>query len=262
MTITFADISEYQERFDADAYLRGGYRVIIVRVHSGYRPDHKWPERLAYVRSKPFTAVGYYQYLAATRDAAAQAREFVACVGVLRPNEFPILDLESGPGDQSPRARAWFDVVDAWARFPATLYSGKAFLDEHLGGPARWRRRPRWIAAYPGGSTPQLAGYPAGATWWQFTDHAQFPGLAGGVDGNVFPDSLDAFLPAARPGSSPAPAPPPQAQGEVAVARMPGGRLEAFCELTDGSVWHAWQQPGRRDRWTGWAPLGTPGGGG
>ena len=146
--LLLADISEWQESIDADAYIRGGHGVIIARVHSGYQADKAVPERIAYLRSKPFVAVGWYQYLAPDRDARQQAHEFMGIVGSLRANEFPVLDLEKGAGEQTPRADAWFNVVDPWAGFQASLYSGHAFLITQLGGIKHWGQRPLWIADY------------------------------------------------------------------------------------------------------------------
>src|SRR5215472_12687493 len=118
--ITFADISEFQSNIDADAYIKGGHTVIICRVHNGYRADKMMPGRATYLRGKPFVSVGWYQYLAKDRDAGQQAREFMSVIGRLRPNEFPILDLEEGAGNQTARAESWFKEVDPWAGFLAT----------------------------------------------------------------------------------------------------------------------------------------------
>jgi lysozyme len=257
VSITFADISEFQENFDADAYIAGGYRVVIVRAHNGYRKDNKWPARRDYVRAKPFAAVGYYQYLAKDRDSATQARDFTATIGRLAPNEFPILDLEEGSGSQAGRADAWFRIVDQWAGFQASLYSGKSFIKDQLGGVARWGNRPLWLAAYLNSYSADMSQYPPGAEWWQYTDRGRFPGLAGGVDGNVFPGDLQHFLPTVRPGGRPGPSPGPTPRDEdsVAVARLKDGGMEVFVEAADGTVWHAWQNPA----WTTWSSLGRPG---
>jgi len=177
---TLADISEFQQNIDAPPYIAGGHTCLIVRAHNGYRKDNLWPARRDYVRKFKFDCVGYYQYLAASRDAAQQAREFLATVGPLRDNEYLICDHEEGAGNQIPRAQAWFAVVDPVLGFPATLYAGLSFCRDHLGGWGRWAGRPRWLAAYQGsepGDPHEL---------WQNTDKARFPGLAGAVDGNIF----------------------------------------------------------------------------
>jgi lysozyme len=257
VSITFADISEFQDNFDADAYINGGYRVVIVRAHNGYRKDNKWPARRDYVRAKPFAAVGYYQYIAKDRDAAQQAQSFIDTVGRIAPNEFLIGDLEEGSGNQTARADAWFSVVDPWCGFLASLYSGKSFIENQLGGVARWGKRPLWIAAYLSSYSADMSRYPAGAEFWQYSDRGRFPGLAGGVDSNVFPGDLADFLPAVRPGGAPSPAPTPREETSIAVGQMKDGGQEMFIETDDGTVWHQWQK-GPGQPWSGWFSLGRP----
>ena len=245
-----ADISEFQPDIDAPAYLGGGNKTLIVRAHNGHRPDHCWPARRDYLRKHPFVAVGFYQYLVSSRDAAQQAREFIAALGPLRANEFPILDLEEGAGSQVGRAEAWFRIVDPWCQFPATLYSGESCFRDQLGGAARWRDRPRWMAAYRS-SEPT---YPH--ELWQHTDAARFPGLDGGVDGNVFHGTHERFLAVMRPGSVGPPKPPPGATLSMTSVLKRDDCPEVFVELTSGQIWHSWMKPG--GHWADWASLGTP----
>ena len=102
----FADISEWQPSIDAPAYMAGGYKIIIARAHSGYKPDGCFPARRDYLRKYDFAAVGYYQYMVASRDAEQQARDFIATVGPLKPNEFVVCDSEEGSGSQQARVTA------------------------------------------------------------------------------------------------------------------------------------------------------------
>lgn len=266
MTDTYlADVSEFQESIDADAYIRSGHGAIICRVHNGYRKDNAVPGRIAYLRSKPFVALGWYQYLATDRDPTQQAHEFTATVGTLRPNEFPVLDHEKGAGNQTRHAEAWFRVVDPWAGFQASLYSGRVFLRDQLGGTAHWGARPLWIADYVD-YTSARRNEPEGCDWWQYTDRARFPGMPGGVDGSVFRGSAHQFLTRVRPGAtSPIPT-PPEGTVALAVATMKDGRFEVFVEDKGGQIWHAWQS--KEGGWAGakpgqnaaWYSLGTPGG--
>jgi GH25 family lysozyme M1 (1,4-beta-N-acetylmuramidase) len=206
--ITFSDISQWQPDFDAPAYLAAGYTVIICRALSkDDGPDKEMPERRDYIRKHDFDAVGYYNRLNATRDPAEQAREFIDVVGHLESNEFPILDLEDGEGDQIGRANAWFKVVDEWAGFLASLYSGEWFMGENLGGPAQWDPRPVWIANYTDNKKPNAEEEPAGADWWQFSCTHSFPGLPGEVDANIFHGTGQAFLSRVRPTTKEAPVP-------------------------------------------------------
>jgi lysozyme len=245
-----ADISEFQESIDANAYLRGGYSCLIVRAHNGYRPDNLWPARRDYLRGFGFTALGWYQYVVADRDTRDQARAFISAVGELRGNEFAVCDLEEGSGAQRSRAQAWFTEVDNWQGFPATLYSGESFYKEHLGGADSWAGRPRWMAAYR--STEPTDPHEL----WQNTDSASFPGLAGGVDGNLFHGTASEFAQTMRAGSLYVP--DPEGVCDLAVATKTDGGQEVFAETHAGQVWHRWNREGQP--WSDWASLGTPGG--
>lgn len=249
-----ADISEFQQNIDAQAYLNGGNHCLIVRAHNGWRPDHLWPGRRDYLRGFPFVALGWYQYLVAGRDAAQQAREFIATVGDLRPNEFVILDHEEGGGIQTGRAQAWFAVVDAHYGFPASLYAGMYFGRTNLGGWAHWAGRPRWIAAY-GQAEPTDP-----HEWWQYSSTGRFAGLAGGVDSNLFHGTDQEFLHMARPGAqapaTPTPTPTPPKEADIvaiACGENNAGAFHVFVEAKDGSIWYTWQRKGE-SAWEGGKP--------
>jgi len=254
--IRFADVSEFQSNIDADAYIRGGHRVIICRVHNGYRPDRFMPTRATYLRAQPFTAIGWYQYVVKDRDPGLQAHEFASVVGQLRANEFPIGDFEEGTGNQTSRAEAWMRVVDGWAKFPSTLYSGDAFIRAQLGGISHWvGKRPVWIASYPVSYAPVPSMEPAGATFWQFSDREKFPGIAGGVDASIYHGTAQQFLERVRPVAAAPPKPKPRE--ESITLALPGGRIETIVERASGEVFRRHQTaPG--NGWSGWTSLGKP----
>jgi len=247
--ITFADISEFQANFDANPYLAAGHRVIICRVHNGYRPDKMMPGRLHYLRQQKFTAVGLYQYVVKDRDPGLQAHEFCSLIGRLLPNEFPVGDFEEGSGPQTVRAQRWFDVVDKWAGFQSSLYTGSSFMRDQLSGTAHWGRRPVWIASYPVTYSPAQVFEPPGCTWWQYSDREHFPGLAGGVDASVYRGTADSFLSRVRAGAHAGAgvAAPPPAVRDMAVVRD-----QVFVQLTSGEIKH-------HVVGTTWQSLGKPG---
>jgi len=253
MSVTrLADISEFQANIDARAYIGGGYSCLIVRAHNGWRKDNVWPARRDYLRQYPFTTIGYYQYLASGKDSTQQAKDFIDAVGDLKNNEFVILDHEDGSGNQVPRAEAWFGVVDKHYGFPATLYSGLSFGRTNLGGWDRWRKRPRWMAAY------QTVEPKDAHELWQNTDKASFPGLVGNVDGNLFHGSERDFLRVMKPGAQPISPPGPSIADLAAktVVQNKDGHLEEFV-VSGGQIWHHWQNK-PNGPWGNWASLGSP----
>lgn len=225
MSITLADISEFQGDIEAPAYLSGGHNCVIVRAHNGWRKDNMMPVRRDYLRKYPFVCIGWYQYLVAGRDAGAQAHDFISTLGPIHANEFVCLDLEEGAGSQVARAEEWFGVVDGHYGKPSTLYSGEWFGRTNIGGWARWSGRPRWIAAYQGSPPPDPH------ELWQDTDAGYFPGI-GTCDGSIFNGNAAAFAklfarhtaaPAPKPAPKPAPvpakpAPAPAKPDQITVA--------------------------------------------
>jgi GH25 family lysozyme M1 (1,4-beta-N-acetylmuramidase) len=252
----FCDISEHQPNVDQRAYYNAGYRVFVYRAHSGYRPDLTMPARREATRKVPFSAVGIYAYVVKDRDPAQQAREFVAAIGKLQPNEFPICDYEEiAPGSQVNRVEAWLRVVDAWAGFQASLYSGDYFFRAYLNGTSSWGRRPTWIASY-GDIEPSQP-----HTWWQNTDTASFPGIGRAVDGNIFHGSATDFATRVLGGRRSVPvAPVPKPEQGLASVVKPSGAIETFVETDSGEVYHRWQKGENSGDWGDkWSSLGTPG---
>lgn len=257
MSIRFCDISEFQEVFNANAYLKANNQVIICRTHNGDRPDSRMPGRMAQLRTTPFVLVGWYLYLVQSRDSKAQATDFVNGIGRIRDNEFAIVDHEEGSGDQTGRCQAALSVVDQWAGRVTTLYSGQSFLKDHLGGVSHWGRRPLWIASYPNSGQPELALYPPGATFWQYTSRASFTGVAGAVDASWYKGTAQELRADVIGGSAPRPALPADTQS-VDVGTMKDGRQEIFVELKSGEIMHRWNV--KEGGWVeGWHSLGTPG---
>jgi GH25 family lysozyme M1 (1,4-beta-N-acetylmuramidase) len=252
----FCDISEHQPNVDQKAYYDAGYRVFIFRTHNGYRADKIMPARLQAARKVPFTAIGLYAYLVKDRDPVQQAHEFIAGIGKLQPNEFPILDYEEiAPGNQVDRAKAWLRVVDDWAGFLASMYSGDYFFRAYLGGTSAWGDRPTWLAAYNSKEPSQPH------TWWQYTDSAQFPGI-GAVDGNIYHGTAAQFGHRVLGHSTPAPpvVDDKAEQGSMTAVVKGNGAIETFIEKPSGEILHRWQKGKDSGDWGDkWTSLGVPG---
>lgn len=195
------DVSEFQPDVDwATVAAHNGGVAIIRALYGGERVDRLWAEgRRQSARAHKIHPLGIYQYLRKDEDALAQAEAFVKLVGQLEVGEFAVLDLEEGAGDQSPRAKAWFDHVDAHLTYPgyngAWLYSDEAMLNAGLNEFLTKSHRPIWVAAYqPLSRPPGVSRY----TLWQYTDGSQsfpggsdpFPGV-GKCDQSVFHGTVD-----------------------------------------------------------------------
>jgi GH25 family lysozyme M1 (1,4-beta-N-acetylmuramidase) len=251
----FADISEWQDGADLTAYRNGGYDCLILRAHSGYRVDNCFWRWRDLARGLNFTALGFYQYVVASRDTPTQAREFCSAVGALRPNEFAIYDSEEGSGDQTARVNDWFSIVDPWAGCPGNLYASLSWFRDHLGGVGKWANRPRWMAAYSSSEPSDPHEY------WQNTDSAGFPGLGSKIDGNIFHGTSQQFLTTARKGSVAPPVSsvaPMALLGTTHLAQNKDGRMEEFIETASGEIKHRYQNTPGGSWVKGWFSLGQP----
>jgi GH25 family lysozyme M1 (1,4-beta-N-acetylmuramidase) len=187
------DVSEYQPDVTWPEVVKvNGGAAIIRALYGAEHVDAAWygGARRTSAHEAGVRVLGIYQYLVAAQEVAPQAEAFIQLVGTLRPGEFAVLDLEEGNGDQSVRAQAWLEAVDAKLTYPgyhgAWLYSGAAFFEEHgLMGIANSTRH-TWVADYS--ATPPSVPH----TLWQYTDAAPWAGI-GTCDGSRFMGDLAAL---------------------------------------------------------------------
>lgn len=187
--LVIADTSEFQGRINWQAYVAAGFPAAIIRAHNGYRADHTFVVNRSDAHAAAIRALGMYQYLAASRDAAAQANELCDLVGPLRPGEWLICDLEEGAGDQEARGHAWLSTVVGRLHDAGTaeeLYSGAYFLLAHNLAASGFKRI--WVASY-GTAEPGIP-----HEEWQFTDARSFPGMSGPCDASLFHGTIEQLL--------------------------------------------------------------------
>jgi GH25 family lysozyme M1 (1,4-beta-N-acetylmuramidase) len=131
VSLLVPDLSEWQGDVDWTP-LVASYPAVIIRAYNGYRVDHEFVLNRDHAHAAGVRALGLYAYLVADRNELDQAAEFVHTVGSLRAGEWPIVDCETGAGDQSARVRAWAaHVARALGNEQPWLYSGEAFYREH-----------------------------------------------------------------------------------------------------------------------------------
>jgi hypothetical protein len=194
MTLTIADVSQYQGIIDWAAYGAqnpGG----IARIHNSVDVDNFWQHNRDGLRANCKWR-GFYQYLDGGADPAAAAHAFQATLGPTLPGEVMILDLEEGAGDQRGRRTAWLAALQDETEW---VYSGLYFARTHLAGV-----KVEWLAAY-GQSEPSDP-----HNLWQFTDARTFAGINGACDASVYDGTLAQLqaLTGAKP-TPPGPTKPP-----------------------------------------------------
>lgn len=203
------DISEFQGTVNWHTLVSSGYPVAIIRAHNGSRADYYWSANRSGAHAAGIQGLGIYQYLQASRDAAAQANALCDLIGTLRPGEWAICDLEEGTGDQSARAHAWYSTVAGRLHNASSeeLYSGDYFYGAHHLSAAGFSRI--WLAAYS--STEPSAVHEL----WQFTDARHFPGVSGSNDASIFHGTVAQLLEHVNP---PTPKPTPAPEDDMSAA--------------------------------------------
>jgi hypothetical protein len=169
------DISEFQPNADLAGIKKQNGGAVITRVGYGaFHKDLSYTNHRAAALKADFHFNGLYQYVVASQDVTAQAKEFVGWVGKLNQGEIPMADIEEGEGSQLVRATTWFTYVDkalGLETLPLNrrswLYSGQDYASNSGLATICASARHTWIALY--GPTPPALPH----TLWQSTDGAQ-----------------------------------------------------------------------------------------
>lgn len=239
------DVSEWQGVIDWRA-LVASYPAAIIRVHNGYREDHYAAANRSSAHHAGVRALGLYAFLTATRDPEDQAAEFVHAVGHLQAGEWPIVDCETGAGDQSARVKAWANYVSrALGTGKAWLYSGESFYRSHDLAHADIPATRTWIAAYGPHEPAQ------GHALWQYTDHRTVPGVKGPVDCSTYHGTVAELVAAVAPPVAhvppavhhPAPGPTTHASHPFPTGIHPGGSAPSAVPLQKALKLTGWMDP-------------------
>jgi hypothetical protein len=234
--ILLADISSWQPDIADAAYLAWS-RAVVVRAMYGTTVDGAWygGARRADLHAAGALFTGFYQYLRAGQDAAAQAHALTGLIGNLRQGEKLICDIEEGPtGAQAGRWRQWKAVITAAYGQAADpwLYAGLSFA-------AVAGLDPQWVAAYravePGGNH----------VLWQFSDAYPVPGV-GTADASVYHGTIEQL---AAHGWQAAPVKPPVKPVKPGGPVLSGGHVVSVSN-NDAEVAWSCSVPGLRFRVT------------
>ncbi|MBL8685498.1 MAG: C39 family peptidase [Myxococcales bacterium] len=201
------DVSEYQPNVDWARVRASGRRFAFIRVSDGVRyEDRSFDAHWSGARSAGLLR-GAYQFFRPGQDPIAQAELFVRKVGRLGVGDLPpVVDVESADGQSSATVvsnlRRWIERVRAGTGREPIVYAASGFWDG-LSGTSEFGRYKLWVANY-GVRCPYLPRDWSRWAFWQYSDGGSVPGIAGGVDVNVFNGTIDA-LQALAGGSSSSP---------------------------------------------------------
>lgn len=137
---------------------------------------------------------GTYHYADVALPAAPQAALYAAVsVGNGLPGDLPpVVDIEDAKGRSPAQLSAWLreflaTTEELTGRTPM-IYTYPHFWRTAMGNTCEFGAYPLWVAEYTGGDGPSLPLPGCWGQWafWQHTDSAHIPGVAGGVDRNVY----------------------------------------------------------------------------
>lgn len=125
------------------------------------------------------------------QDAARQARHYAEHLDKIDgPTLPPVLDIEVSDGLSPDQLVEWtrefIDTLEELTGRETMIYTYPSFWVSHMGNSDEFSDQPLWIADYSAVGTPRVPDGWDTWTFWQDSDNANFPGVAGPVDRNVF----------------------------------------------------------------------------
>lgn len=191
MTLRLPDISEFQAGANIAGILKQTGGALIIRVGYGYgHKDYKFAAFRAAAQKAKVKSLGIYQYVRADQNVTTQANQFCSWIGKRAANEWLIIDLEEGSGNQLSRANTWISVVSKKLGGFIAVYSGNAFISAH-GLTSLFKDGKDWVASYGAKPTQpwMLHQYSDG----QYSPRINWKG-AGYCDTNEFRTTLADFV--------------------------------------------------------------------
>lgn len=214
MILKGADISKWQGQIDFDKFKNGLDFVIIRSSYGNGYVDGQFARNRDEARRVGFL-VGYYHYAYPNNNTAEQEADwFCKVVGKPNKGEIMVLDFE----EQHPDPVGW--SVKFLKRLESNLggYKAMIYLNQSQMKTYDWQpvidlNCGLWLAQYD--YNPD--GVPVKTDWnfvamRQYTNKANFPGVVGNVDGNVFYGDVGVFKAYGYGGGTVTPTPTPAIQ--------------------------------------------------
>jgi lysozyme len=177
---------------------QAGMSFVFIRGAYGTVPDKAVAANVAGARAAGLK-VGLYHFFRARLDPARQIaamRQVIKAVGVGPGDLPPALDVEDNPAHDGAwnaadnpayiaACRHWVHLVREQVGKHPVIYTRAGFWAQ-LGNPAGFSDSPLWVASYRDEAPRMPAGWDVPYTFWQYSDSATVPGVAGRVDANYF----------------------------------------------------------------------------
>jgi lysozyme len=189
-TVKGVDVSVYQKSIDWAKVAAAGYVFAIARIGHGTGKDSYFQTNWSGMQANGIVR-GAYLFYAPTQDATAQAQNIIDAVGMLSPGDLPVtIDVEWTTG--TPNAThlgTVVSLVEAGTGKRPMIYTSVGYWDQYF--TTEFGDLDLWVANW-GATCPSIPSSWTNWLFWQTSGGGgTVPGIAGGVDENVFNGSLD-----------------------------------------------------------------------
>jgi GH25 family lysozyme M1 (1,4-beta-N-acetylmuramidase) len=184
-TLLGIDVSNHQGLVDFAAVKRAGYAFVFLKATEGVGfTDGMFATDRAKARAAGLV-VGAYHFSSAG-DPIAEANAFCAVVGSLTTGDLVVLDWETSAPNPPAWCKAWLDRVSAILGVKPLIYLNQTERDGFDWTPVVSGDYGLWIAQYDGNQSVPASGKWPTVALKQDTSSGSVPGVAGGVDVDVF----------------------------------------------------------------------------
>ena len=194
-TVYGTDVSSWQGAIDFDAVAASGVKFVITRIGDGLYHDPYFESNWQAILDVGLIR-GAYLFYEPTKSASAQAKHVVDSVGKLGAGDLPVtLDVEWTTGTPTASAiQTFVDLVTAGTGKTPMIYTAAGYWNQYF--TSQFGGLKLWVANWET-SCPTLPSSWSSWVFWQTGGGSgSIPGIAGGVDEDVFNGSeaaLEAF---------------------------------------------------------------------
>ena len=189
-TVFGVDVSQYQGAIDWPTVAASGVTFAITRIGHGTKHDTYFETNWAAIKANGMVR-GAYLFYAPTQDATLQAQHIIDSVGMLEPGDLPVtIDSEWTTGDPNAAHLATVvDLVQQGTGKRPMIYTATGYWNQYFS--TEFGDLDLWVANWET-NCPSIPSSWSGWLFWQTSGGGgTVPGIAGGVDEDVFNGTLD-----------------------------------------------------------------------
>jgi GH25 family lysozyme M1 (1,4-beta-N-acetylmuramidase) len=194
VSTTGIDVSEFDKTIDWQQVQSSGVKFAFVRATDGTTIQDSTFSQNWQGAEKAGVLVGPYHYFSTASPVDTQITNFLSTINKVDAGNLPpVLDVEDPTQfakytvpQRVAMIQQWLDGVQQKTGVKPMLYMSSSFSSEVLNNAPQFDSYKLWVADYT--TDPQPIVPQPWRTWdfWQHTDSGKVPGIAGGVDMDIF----------------------------------------------------------------------------